>query len=63
MRHKCRMAAIETEANTNISKSLMDDRDPCEEVTCLEILGTTGQQGLVCIKHKVSGWDQIGSSE
>ena len=28
MRHKCRMAAIETEANANIRKSLIDDRDP-----------------------------------
>ena len=28
---------------------------------CLEILCITGEQELVCIKHKVSGWDQLGS--
>ena len=30
---------------------------------CLEILCLTGEQGLVCIKPKVIGWDQFGSSE
>ena len=30
---------------------------------CLEILCITGEQGLVCIKPKVIGWDQLGSSE
>ena len=30
---------------------------------CLEILCITGEQGLVCIKLKVIGWDQLGSSE
>ena len=41
----------------------LDDRDPCEEITCMEILCITGEQGLMCIKHKVTGWDQLGSSE
>ena len=30
---------------------------------CLEILCVIGAQGLVCINLKVSGWDQLGSSE
>ena len=33
------------------------------EIACLEILCVTGEQGLVCIKHKVTGWDQLGLSE
>ena len=41
----------------------LDDRDPCEEITCLEIWCIIGEQELVCIKHKVSGWDQLGSPE
>ena len=30
---------------------------------CLEIWCITGEQELVYIKHKVSGWDQLVSSE
>ena len=59
MRHKCRMAAIETEANAKIRKSLIGRSRPM----CLEILCTAGEQEMVCIKHKVSGWDQLGSLE
>ena len=63
MRHKCRTAAIETEANAKIRKSLIGRLRPCEEITCLEIMCITGEQETVCIKHKVSGWDQLGSLE
>ena len=41
----------------------MDDRDPCEEITSLEILCITGEHETVCIKRKVSGWDRLGSLE
>ena len=50
MRHKCRMAAIETEANAKIRKSLIGRSRPMRQET-------------VCIKDKVSGWDQLGSLE
>ena len=45
------------------------DRGECEDqkefdwATCLEILCIIGEQELVCIKHKVSGWDQLGLLE
>ena len=30
---------------------------------CLEILCIIGEQEAVCMKHKVIGWDQLGSLE
>ena len=63
MRHKCRMAATDTKANAEIRQSLIGRSRPMQKNTCLEILCIAGEQGLVCIKHKVSGWDPFGSSE
>ena len=63
MRHKCRMAAIETDVNAKIRKSLIGRSKPIRGITCLDILCLYCEQGLVCIKHKVGGWDQLGSSE
>ena len=62
MRHKCRMAAIETEANAKIRKSLVGRSRPMRG-NYLEILCITGEQETVCMKHKVIGWDQLGSLE
>ena len=62
MRHKCRMAAIETEANAKIRKSLTGRSRPMRGNYVPGDLVFSGEQGL-CIKHKVSGWDQLGSSE
>ena len=63
MRHKCRMAAIETEPNAKIRKSLIGRSNPFEEITCLEILCINAEQETVCIKHKVNGWDRFVSLE
>ena len=54
MRHKCRMAAIETEANAKIRKSLIGRSRP---------MRGDYVPGVVSIKHKVSGWEQLGSLE
>ena len=40
-----------------------DDRALCAEITCLEIWCVIGEQEVVYVKHKVNGWDQLGSSE
>ena len=64
MRHKCGMAAIESEANAKIRKSLIGRSRPMRgKTTFLEILCITGEQEAVCMKHKVIGWDQLGSLE
>ena len=64
MRHKCRMAAIETEANAKIRKSLIGRSRPMRgnyvpgDPVCCWRAGNGVQ-----IKHKVNGWDQLGSVE
>ena len=61
MRHKCQMAAIETEANAKIKKEFHWTIKT--HARKLRALCITGEQETVCIKHKVGGWDQLGSLE
>ena len=64
MRHKCRKAAIETEANAKIRTSLIGRSRPMRgNYVPGNLVFLTGEQETVCIKHKVSGWDQLGSLE
>ena len=58
------MAAIETETNGKDQKEfdwMIETHG--EEILGLEILCITGEQGLVCIKPKIIGCDQLGSLE
>ena len=55
MRHKCQMA-LETEANSKIRKSLIGRSRPMRGNHVPGDLVITGEQEMVCIKHKVSGW-------
>ena len=49
MRHKCRMAAIETEGECENQKEFdLDDQDPCEEITYLEIFVYYWRAGKRC---------------
>ena len=64
MSHKCRMAAIETEANAKIRKSLIGRSRPMRENYVLWRSCVLMASRIRCgIKHKVSGWDQLGSVE
>ena len=64
MRHKCRMAAIETEANAKIRKSLIGRSRPMRGNYVLGDPVCCWRAGNgVHIKHKVNGWDQLGSVE
>ena len=57
------MAAIEAEANAKIRKSLIGRSRPMRTNCVLEILCIIGEQETVCMKHKVTGWFQLGSLE
>ena len=55
MRHKCRLAGVETEANAKIRKSLIGRSRPMRgNYVPGDLVFVTGEQETVCIKHKVS---------